>query len=64
MHSLISDLPLGSYKIGDAAYTVSDQVLILFTGSDCLDPSNDAFNYFLSQMIICIEMLFGLLTNK
>ena len=52
------------YIIGDAAYTVSDQMIVPFTGSSRQHPSKDAYNYFLSQMRIRIEMSFGLLTNK
>jgi hypothetical protein len=50
--------------IADAAYTVSDQMHILFTGSHCQDPIKDAINYFLIQMHIHIDMSFGLLTKK
>ena len=62
--SIINQLPLGSHIIGDAAYTVLDQILVPLTGPHCQDSSKDAFNYFLSQMCIHIEMSFGLLTNK
>jgi DDE superfamily endonuclease len=66
LHSIISQLPLGLYIIGDAAYTVSDQMLVPFTGSNCQNPNKDAYHCFLSQMQIQIqiEMSFGLLTNK
>ena len=63
-HSIISKLLLGLYVIGDAAYTVSDQMLVPFTGSNRQNPNKDAYNYFLSQMQIQIETSFGLLTNK
>ena len=49
-HSIISQVPLGLYVIGDAAYTVSDQMLVPFTGSNRQNPNKDAYNYFLSQM--------------
>ena len=39
-------------------------MLVPFTGLHCQDSNKDAFNYFLSQMLICIEISFGLLTNK
>ena len=35
LNTIISQLPLGLYIIGDAAYTVSDQMLVPFTGSSC-----------------------------
>ena len=50
--------------IGDAAYTVSDQMHILFTGSHCQDPIKDAINYFLIQVHIHIDKSLGLLTNR
>ena len=52
LHSIISQLPLGLYIIGDAAYTVSDQILVPFTGSNHQTPNNNVYNYFLSQMQI------------
>ena len=64
LHTIISQLSLGLYIIGDAAYTVSDQMLVPFTGSSRQHPSKDAYNYFLSQMRIQIKTSFGLLTNK
>ena len=35
-----------------------------FTGSQQADPTKDAYNFFLSQVRIRIEMAFGLLTTK
>ena len=64
LYTIISQLPLGLYIIGDAAYTVSDQILVPFTVSSRQHPSKDAYNYFVRQMQIQIEMPFGLLTNK
>ena len=52
LHSIISQLPLGLYIIGDAAYTVSDQMLVPFTRSNHQNPKNDAYHYFISQMQI------------
>ncbi len=39
-------------------------MLAPFTGSQREDPLNDAFNFFLSQLRIRIEMAFGLLQTK
>ena len=41
-------LPLGSYIVGDAAYTLTDKCITPFTGSQQLIPSKNSFNYFLS----------------
>lgn len=64
IHSIIESLPYGTYIVGDAAYMLTDRMLVPFTGSDRVDPSKDAFNFYLSQLRIRIEMAFGLLTNK
>ena len=60
----LDDLPLGAYIVGDAAYTLTDKCLTPFTGSQQADPTKDAYNFFLSQVRIRIEMAFGLLTTK
>lgn len=57
-------LPDGYYIIGDAAYSVGEKMLTPFTGGHRSDPAKDAYNFFLSQLRIRIEMSFGLLTNK
>jgi hypothetical protein len=57
-------LPFGTYLIGDAAYSVSEKMLVPFTGSQQSNPSNDAHIFYLSQLRIRIEMAFGLMTNK
>jgi DDE superfamily endonuclease len=62
--TLMQALPLGTYLIGDAAYSVGEKMLVPFTGSQRSNPSNDAYNFYLSQLRIRIEMAFGLMTNK
>ena len=64
LHSILSQLLLGVYIIGDAAYTVSDQMLVPFTASSRQHPSKGVYSYFLTQLHIWIEMSFALLTNK
>ncbi len=61
---LVQKLPFGLYRVADAAYALTDQVLVPFTGSQRHDIDNDAYNYFLSQLGIHIKMSFGLLTSK
>ena len=60
----VKNLPDGMYFVGDAAYDVTEKLLIPFTGSQRENPDNDAFNYYLSQMRIWIEMSFGYLVNN
>ena len=61
---VLEGLPPGVFLVGDAAYTLQDRVLVPFTGSQRDQKHKDAFNFFLSQLRIRIEMAFGLLTNK
>ena len=60
----IQSLPLGLYFVGDAAYSLEENLLVPFTGSQRHDPVHDAFNFHLSQMRIRIEMAFGRLVRK
>ena len=50
--------------MADAASTLSEGILVTFTGSTRLDPAKDVFNYYLSQLRIHVEMAFGMLVNK
>jgi hypothetical protein len=59
----IDSLPLGMYGIADVAYTLSEKLLIPFIGVDRLDPTKDAFNYYLSQLRIHVQMAFARLVN-
>jgi hypothetical protein len=60
----IESLPLGRYCVADASYTLSERILIPYTGADRLDLSHDSFKYDLSQPRIRVEMAFGRLVNK
>jgi hypothetical protein len=64
LFQVVQKLPLGLYIVADAAYTLTDQILVPYTGSQRENPEKDAYNFFLSQLRIRIEMSFGLLTTK
>ena len=64
LYNIIENLPLGLYFLGDAAYTLKETLLIPFTGNQRDNPNHDAFNFYLSQLCIRIEMAFGRLVNK
>ena len=64
LKAALTSLPPGLFGLGDAAYTLSEHLLIPFTGSDRLDPAQDAFNYYLSQLRIRVETAFGRLVKK
>ena len=60
----IRKLSLGRFLVGDAAYELTGHLLTPYTGSQWLDQGKDAFNFYLSQVQIRIEMAFGQLTTK
>ena len=64
MKNSINNLPLGTYVVADAAYALSENVLIPYTGNERNDEYKDAFNHYLSQLRIRVEMAFGRLTSK
>ena len=64
LYDCTTKLPIGTYLLGDAAYTLCDRLLIPFTGSQRDGKNNDAYNFDLSQLQICIEMTFGRLVRK
>jgi hypothetical protein len=64
IHEAIEKLPPGYYIVADAAYMLTEHVLVPFTGGDRSASDKDTFNYYLIQLRIRIEMAFGLLTNK
>ena len=64
LKSVFDKLPDGLYGVADAAYTLSENILIPFTGAQRSDPAQDSFNYYLSQLRIRVEMAFGRLVNK
>ena len=55
---------MGMHFDGDAAYQVSDVMLLPFTVSQHEDQEMDAFNFFLLQQCICIAIAFGLLQTQ
>jgi hypothetical protein len=60
----IQNLPIGKFVIGDNAYGCSENLLTPFAGSQKDVPKNNAYNFYVSQLRIRIEMAFGLLVTK
>jgi hypothetical protein len=58
------NLPRGFYIVGDCAYQCSEQLLVPFAGSNRQDVHKDAFNFYLSQPRMRIEMTFGVMVNR
>ena len=64
LQNVLDRLPEGCYMLGDAAYAISDKLLVPYTGSQRADPYRDSFNFHLSQLRIRVEMSFGRLVQK
>ena len=64
LKEVFDNLPLGLYGVADAAYTLSENIIIPFTGADRFDQVKDCLNYHLSQLRIWVEMAFVRLVNK
>jgi DDE superfamily endonuclease len=62
--NIVNNLPVGYYVIGDNAYICLEHLLTSFSGDNRNDRTKDAYNFFVSQLRIRIEMAFGLLTTK
>jgi len=60
----INSLSLGRYVIGDNAYVCSEQLLTPFAGVERNDLRKDAYNFYVSQLRIRIEMAFGMMSNQ
>jgi len=60
---MIQKLPPRRFVIGDNAYVCSETLLTPFSGIEKNDPSKDAFKFYLSQLRIHIEQIFGLVTG-
>eukprot|EP00918_Siedleckia_nematoides_P032876 GHVU01071392.1.p1 GENE.GHVU01071392.1~~GHVU01071392.1.p1 ORF type:complete len:439 (+),score=38.18 GHVU01071392.1:879-2195(+) len=60
----IGRLPLGRYIVGDNGYVCTERVITPFSGAEARVPLNHAFNYYISQLRMRIEMAFGFMTTK
>ncbi|CAM9695148.1 unnamed protein product, partial [Hapterophycus canaliculatus] len=59
---VLEGIPLGHFILGDAAYPVSDPVLVPYPGT-ALTTSQDAFNMYKSQCRMAIEQPFGVMVR-
>ena len=64
LHRIVENLPPGYCVADDNAYSCSKHLLTPFSAGEKLAPEKDAFNFYLSQLQIRIEMTFGFMTNK
>ena len=60
----IDNLPDEYFCVGDNAYPLSNNLLIPFSGANRSDKHKDAYNFYLSQLRIQIEMTFGRMTAR
>jgi hypothetical protein len=64
LHSILSQLPLGFFILGDNAYKPSEYLVPIFGGADRLNVDHDNCNFFMSQCRIRVEMAFGMMVNR
>jgi hypothetical protein len=62
--SWVQSLPPGFFAASDCAYSISEHMIAPYSGPQRYSERCDNFNFFLSQLRICIEMAFGLLVTK
>ena len=61
---IINSLPKGLFVVGDAAYALSEHLLIPFIGCQSEVIEHDVYNFYISQLRIRVEMAFGLFVKK
>ena len=59
LRTAVHSLPPGLYCVADVTYMLEESLLIPFTGVDRNNKAQDAFNFYLSQLRISVEMAFG-----
>ena len=64
LSELIEDLPHGICIIGDAAYEPTEHLVPVYQGAERTKEKYDNFNFYASQLRICVEMGFGIMTKK
>jgi hypothetical protein len=64
LRDVIEKFAPGAFIAGDAAYLLTEHLLVPYTGTDKQNPDKDSYNFYLSQLRIRIEMSFGMFTTK
>lgn len=64
IQTFLDTLKPGLYVVGDAAYAISDKIIVPFISSQRYANSKDVFNYSISQIYIRINMALGLLKKQ
>jgi hypothetical protein len=64
LHDIAAKLPLGKYIIGDNAYICTEHILTPFPGEQKKQAHKDAYNFYISQLRVRIELAFGRLVSK
>jgi hypothetical protein len=64
LKEVIASLPYGLFLIGDAAHTSNERMMVPLIGSQSSDAVNHAFNFYLGQVHIRVEMAFPHLVLK
>jgi len=64
LQNWMQSLPPWCFVSADFTYGPNRRVMIPFTSAEISGEGYRAYNFYLSQLRICIEMVFGLLTTK
>jgi hypothetical protein len=64
LRTWLDNLPKEYFLIGDNAYTLTDNMMIPFSGAQRHPEQHRTYNFFLSQLRTQIECAFGRLTTK
>jgi hypothetical protein len=64
LHKWMEGLPPWCFVSADCAYGLMQRLLIPFNSAELLGDDHRTLNFYLSQLQIRIEMVFGLLTTK
>jgi hypothetical protein len=63
-HTLLMNLPLGHFLLGDNAYKPSEKLVSTFGGANQFNVDCDNCNYYMSQCRIRVKMAFGMMVHR
>ena len=64
LSELVEKLPGLLYCIGDCAYTPTEHLIPIYGADNATKSQYDNYNFYASQLRICIEMSFGFMVKK
>ena len=64
LSNLVEKLPGLLYCIGDCAYAPTEHLIPIYSADNATKLRYDNYNFYASQLRICIEMSFGLMVKR